>query len=139
MAGDSLITTHWVELGLAAFTAGLGGIVMVGSLEQGIGWGDAGPEPGYFPFYIGLLLTLASLATALQTLWRWQALRTSFVERAAFGRGIYLIALTGFGSSDDREEARKAGFDAHLVKPAELDEIIRLLARAERDGGMRAG
>ena len=52
MAGDSLITTRWVELGLAAFTAGLGGIVMVGSLEQGIGWGDAGPEPCYFPFYI---------------------------------------------------------------------------------------
>jgi len=86
MAGDSLITTRWVELGLAAFTAGLGGIVMVGSLEQGIGWGDAGPEPGYFPFYIGLLLTLASLATALQTLWRWQALRSGFVERAAFGQ-----------------------------------------------------
>lgn len=129
MAGDSLITTRWVELGLAAFTAGLGGIVMVGSLEQGIGWGDAGPEPGYFPFYIGLLLTLASLATALQSLWRWQALRTSFVERAAFGQvlrvflpmlafvvalpllGLYLTAFLfiAWFMARDRQRQRRYG------------------------------
>ena len=55
-----LIATRWVETGLALFTAALGGIVMQGSLDIGIGWGDAGPEAGYFPFYIGLLICLSS-------------------------------------------------------------------------------
>ncbi|KFI06726.1 ATP-binding protein [Massilia sp. BSC265] len=39
-----------------------------------------------------------------------------------------LIALTGYGQSDDRERARQAGFDRHLVKPADLSELLRILA-----------
>jgi CheY-like chemotaxis protein len=35
-------------------------------------------------------------------------------------RDIRLIALTGYGQDDDRERTRAAGFDDHLVKPAEL-------------------
>jgi CheY-like chemotaxis protein len=34
-----------------------------------------------------------------------------------------LIALTGWGSEDDRRRARAAGFDAHLVKPVDPDEL----------------
>ena len=33
-----------------------GAIVLVGSLQVGIGWGAEGPRPGFFPFYIGLLI-----------------------------------------------------------------------------------
>ncbi|WP_409266333.1 ATP-binding protein [Massilia sp. BHUDP2] len=39
-----------------------------------------------------------------------------------------LIALTGYGQSEDRERARQAGFDRHLVKPADLSELLRILA-----------
>ncbi len=39
-----------------------------------------------------------------------------------------LIALTGYGQSEDRERARQAGFDRHLVKPADLLELLRILA-----------
>ncbi|QOY93291.1 PAS domain-containing protein [Massilia sp. UMI-21] len=39
-----------------------------------------------------------------------------------------LIALTGYGQSEDRERARQAGFDHHLVKPADLSELLRILA-----------
>ena len=38
---------------------------------------------------------------------------------------IPIIALTGFGQSRDKEAAAQAGFDAHLVKPVEHDELIR--------------
>jgi CheY-like chemotaxis protein len=34
-----------------------------------------------------------------------------------------LIALTGWGSEDDRRRARAAGFDAHLVKPVDPEEL----------------
>ncbi|MGI4721637.1 MAG: ATP-binding protein [Janthinobacterium lividum] len=39
-----------------------------------------------------------------------------------------LVALTGYGQSDDRERAYEAGFDRHLVKPADLSELLRILA-----------
>lgn len=81
---SSLLGTRWVELGLALFTALIGAAVMLGSLEQGIGWGDAGPQPGYFPFYIGLLLSGASATNALLTGLRWHALGLAFVSRKAF-------------------------------------------------------
>ena len=45
----------------------------------------------------------------------------------ATGR-IRIVALTGYGSAEDRERSRAAGFDAHLVKPASLDQIEKLLA-----------
>lgn len=80
----ALVGTRWVELGLALFTTLIGVVVMFGSLEQGIGWGDAGPEPGYFPFYIGLLLSAASVANGVLALVRWQALSVAFVSRSAF-------------------------------------------------------
>ena len=45
-----------------------------------------------------------------------------------------LIALTGYGSEDDRRRSRAAGFDGHLVKPIDFDELERLLAVFGRGG-----
>jgi CheY-like chemotaxis protein len=39
-----------------------------------------------------------------------------------------LVALTGWGSQDDKKRSRAAGFDAHLTKPASLDAIVALMA-----------
>jgi len=39
-----------------------------------------------------------------------------------------LVALTGWGQEDDRRRAREAGFDHHLVKPAEIPALEQLLA-----------
>ncbi|HWP20600.1 MAG TPA: response regulator [Burkholderiaceae bacterium] len=48
-------------------------------------------------------------------------------------RSCLLVALTGYGQAEDRELARAAGFDAHLVKPASPQEISRLIdEHAER-------
>ncbi len=44
------------------------------------------------------------------------------------GRALTLVAMTGYGRAEDRAEAREAGFDVHLVKPAELGELENLLA-----------
>jgi two-component system, sensor histidine kinase len=44
--------------------------------------------------------------------------------RAALGGGVRLIALTAHG---DRRRALDAGFDHHLLKPADPDELARLL------------
>ncbi len=38
-----------------------------------------------------------------------------------------VIAVTGYGQEDDRRIAREAGFDFHLVKPVEFDELLRVI------------
>ncbi|MDB5945482.1 MAG: response regulator, partial [Ramlibacter sp.] len=43
-----------------------------------------------------------------------------------------LVALTGWGQDEDRRRARDAGFDHHLVKPAELDALQQLLASLQQ-------
>jgi len=40
---------------------------------------------------------------------------------------VKLVAVTGFGQEDDRRKALQAGFDAHLVKPVDVNELRRLL------------
>jgi PAS domain S-box-containing protein len=46
--------------------------------------------------------------------------------------GIRLIALTGYGREEDRERARAAGFDDHLLKPADMDTLQQLLTGESR-------
>ena len=50
--------------------------------------------------------------------------------RAQRGSDVMLIALTGWGQETDRRRSREAGFDHHLTKPVELDELGRLLSTA---------
>jgi PAS domain S-box-containing protein len=44
------------------------------------------------------------------------------------GSSLKLIALTGYGQSEDRQNALAAGFDAHLAKPVDLSALERLLS-----------
>lgn len=50
------------------------------------------------------------------------------VRQAAEGAGLMLIALTGYGGSQQRKDALDAGFNLHLVKPVDPDELIRVLS-----------
>lgn len=50
-----------------------------------------------------------------------------------------LVAMTGYGQASDRMRSKEAGFDAHLVKPADMEAITRLLAAAKGDDDDRAG
>ena len=54
-------------------------------------------------------------------------------------RSSLLIALTGYGQRGDRERARAAGFDHHLTKPAEPDELLSLIATWRTAGSSAAG
>jgi CheY-like chemotaxis protein len=39
-----------------------------------------------------------------------------------------IVAMTGYGQEEDRRRSVAAGFDGHLVKPVDLEEIQALLA-----------
>ena len=46
---------------------------------------------------------------------------------APWAREIPIIAITGWGQTEDRLKSKEAGFDAHLVKPVVLGELTALL------------
>jgi CheY-like chemotaxis protein len=49
--------------------------------------------------------------------------------RAAGHTGARFVALSGYGRDDDVRRSRDAGFDDHLVKPVELAQLQRILAK----------
>ncbi|MBD2757773.1 hybrid sensor histidine kinase/response regulator [Spirosoma validum] len=51
------------------------------------------------------------------------------IRQQTWGQTLVFVAITGYGQVDDKQRAQEAGFDAHLVKPIDLDELVRLLTR----------
>jgi len=47
--------------------------------------------------------------------------------RGTVGKMVRLVALTGYGSAEDRRRALEAGFDAHLVKPIDPSALAAVL------------
>ncbi len=54
------------------------------------------------------------------------------VRAGAAGQAIFLVALTGYGRAEDVLRAEQAGFDAHVLKPATVEALARILARRGR-------
>jgi CheY-like chemotaxis protein len=55
------------------------------------------------------------------------------IRAEAWGQRVLLVALTGWGQPSDRQRALAAGFDRHVTKPIEPDEIEALLSAAQFD------
>ena len=55
------------------------------------------------------------------------------IRSRPWGSKVELVALSGWGQPEDKRRSREAGFDAHLVKPAEPEAINRLLASGRAD------
>jgi PAS domain S-box-containing protein len=51
------------------------------------------------------------------------------IRQQEWGRQMTVIALTGWGQEKDRQRTREAGFDYHLVKPADPGALLQLLDR----------
>jgi PAS domain S-box-containing protein len=54
------------------------------------------------------------------------------IREQPWGKAMLLVALTGWGQDEDRRKSIEAGFDAHLVKPANPDALRKLLASRPR-------
>jgi CheY-like chemotaxis protein len=59
------------------------------------------------------------------------------VRNEPWGRRVFLVAVTGWGEPEDKERASAAGFDHHLTKPIDVDELEKLLVdfAARREPG----
>lgn len=58
-------SNHAVELGVAIVFFALGGLVFYDAIRLGPGWGESGPQPGFFPFVLTLALSLSAVAVAI--------------------------------------------------------------------------
>jgi CheY-like chemotaxis protein len=50
------------------------------------------------------------------------------IRSEAWGKGMALIALTGWGTDEVLQRTVEAGFDAHMVKPVDPTALMKLLA-----------
>jgi CheY-like chemotaxis protein len=50
------------------------------------------------------------------------------IREQPWGKGILLIAVTGWGKEEDRRRSQEAGFDHHMVKPVDPQALMKLLA-----------
>ncbi|WP_411280966.1 PAS domain S-box protein [Gemmatimonas sp.] len=50
------------------------------------------------------------------------------IREQSWGKGVLLIAVTGWGQDEDIRRAREAGFDRHMVKPANIQSLTTILA-----------
>jgi len=62
------VGSRLVELVVAFGLFVVGVVVIVDSQRLGAGWADDGPQAGYFPFYLGLLICAASVINFIQAL-----------------------------------------------------------------------
>jgi PAS domain S-box-containing protein len=49
------------------------------------------------------------------------------IRNHPYGKGTYLVAITGWGKDEDRYRSKESGIDLHLVKPVEARDILALL------------
>jgi PAS domain S-box-containing protein len=56
---------------------------------------------------------------------------TRRIREQPWGRGMLIIALTGWGQEADRSQSQEAGCDGHLVKPVNLSDLESLLTQLE--------
>lgn len=54
------------------------------------------------------------------------------IRQEPWGQRILLVAITGWGQDDDKQQAREAGFDHHLTKPVNLADLRALLEEASQ-------
>ncbi len=76
-----MLTRMQLELAACAVVLVLGSLSIVGALEHEVGWASDGPQAGYFPFRLGIILVLAGLAIAAQAVMMGERGRSLVLSR----------------------------------------------------------
>lgn len=101
----SAVATKTIDLVVALLFFMLGALVMYDSSRLGSKWGADGPEAGYFPFYIGLILCVGAVVNAIRAAMGKDIKETSFVSVPALKMVlsvllptiVYVLFISGVG------------------------------------------
>ncbi len=129
-AEPALVSNRTMEIVVALLLLAGSALVIFDSVRIGHGWQEgSGPAPGYFPYYVTVILALATSVNLLTAALVRKAAEGTFVSRRAFGSvvsvlvptvafvalievlGIYLAAalfIAGFMTAFGREPAWRA-------------------------------
>ena len=85
------VATWVVEAAVAAVLLVVGIVVIIESRRLGAGWTSDGPGSGYFPFYIGLIITISALGIFYQAVLGKQRNTEVFVDREQLKRVLSVL------------------------------------------------
>jgi hypothetical protein len=66
--GPTLVSRRSLGILTSLLTLAFGAVISFGATEFNTGWTERGPEPGYFPFWIGLVIIAGSIGTLVQAI-----------------------------------------------------------------------
>jgi putative tricarboxylic transport membrane protein len=97
------ITVRTMEIVAGIFFAALSILAIWSNYQLGAGWAEDGPEAGYFPFRLGLVILVASVAVMVQAILKND--RSAFIEKAQLRLVgtvlvplvVYVAAIQGIG------------------------------------------
>ena len=92
--GRAAASVRTVEMVTAAVVFMVGALVSVDTWRLGARWGEDGPQAGYFPFYVGLLICLSGAAIFLQALRNRELSAEAFVETGQLKTILIVLAPT---------------------------------------------
>jgi hypothetical protein len=90
-ASPTVVATYIVDAVVAVVIFVIGAVVIFGSRKLGSEWTSDGPGAGYFPFYIGLILSISGLGILFQSLFTKAKDTDSFVDREQLGRVVSVL------------------------------------------------
>ena len=92
--GRAAFSQRTAEIVVAAVFLLLGAIVIFDSVRLGVSWGEDGPQAGYFPFYIALIICLSSLVNLVRGLLVPPQKNKAFVEIGQFKLVLAVLVPT---------------------------------------------
>jgi len=92
--GRSAASVRAVEIGTSLTILAFGLLVAFDSFLLGARWGEDGPQAGYFPFYVGLLICVSGAVLLVKAVRETSLARESFVEREQLKTILIVLAPT---------------------------------------------
>lgn len=94
---QAVVSRFTMEIVTALVTLVFGLVVIAGGVEYEHGWDASGPKPGYFPFYIGILIVIGGVGVLAQTLLGRTRITQAFVTRVQARRvSAFVLPVIGF-------------------------------------------
>ena len=90
----SVVSTRTVEIVVSLLLLALAGLLCFDNWRTGIAWAADGPQPGYFPFYLGIILAAASLYGLITSLMTRTAAAHIFLTRDQLRRVMQVFVPT---------------------------------------------
>ena len=91
---EATVSARTMEIVVSGIFVALAVLIMYDNWRIGARWASDGPQAGYFPFYIGLIMFVASAATLITNVVNRSGARTEFVDRSQFRQVLQVLVPT---------------------------------------------